>query len=128
MDFMNQKVINIAPVEFFVLDEVDRMLDMGFVRDIRKIRDQLKNVKQTYTFSATISDEIKKIINEYIPGYESIKVGSEVTVDKIHHSYMQVEHEDKLFNAKKLIDEHPMDKILIFTQTKRNTKSISTTL
>lgn len=125
---MNQKVINIAPVEFFVLDEVDRMLDMGFVRDIRKIRDQLKNVKQTYTFSATISDEIKKIINEYIPGYESIKVGSEVTVDKIHHSYMQVEHEDKLFNTKKLIDAHPMDKILIFTQTKRNTKSISTTL
>ncbi len=125
MDFINQKVINLAPVEFFVLDEVDRMLDMWFVRDIRKIRAQMKNIKQTYTFSATISDDIKKIIQEHIADYESIKIAGEVTVDKIHHSYMQIEHEHKLANVKMLIDSHPKDKILIFTQTKRNTKAIS---
>lgn len=128
MDFINQKEISLVPVEFFVLDEVDRMLDMWFVRDITKIRAQMRNIKQTYTFSATISDPIKKIINEHVHEYESIKVGDEITADKIHHTYMQVEHEDKLFNVKHLIDQHYQDKILIFTQTKRNTKSISTAL
>lgn len=127
MDFINQKVINLSPAEFFVLDEVDRMLDMWFIRDIKKIRAQLKNVKQTYTFSATISEEIKKVIKEHIPTYESIKVW-DITVAKIHHSYMQIEHEEKLINVKKLLDYHYKEKILIFTQTKRNTKSISTAL
>lgn len=127
MDFMNQKVINVASVEFFVLDEVDRMLDMGFIRDIQKIRNQLKNVQQTYTFSATISEDIKKVITQHVPHYESIKIGEEITVDKIHHSYLPVEHEHKLFMVKKLLDSHPQDKIIIFTQTKRNTKSISMT-
>ena len=128
MDFINQRVINLSSVQFFVLDEVDRMLDMGFIRDIQKIRNQVKNVQQTYTFSATISEDIKKIIHEHIPVHESIKVGQDVTVDKIHHSYIQVAHEEKLFNVKQLLDLHKQDKVIIFTQTKRNTKSISTTL
>ena len=85
----------------------------------------MPNIKQTYTFSATISEDIKKIIQEHIAEYEFIKVGEEVTVDKIHHSYMKVEHDDKLMNVKMLLDSHPQDKIIIFTQTKRNTKAIS---
>jgi ATP-dependent RNA helicase DeaD len=57
-----------------VLDEVDRMLDMGFVRDITSIRSGMKNIKQTLTFSATLSNEVKKIINEHVSEYESIKI------------------------------------------------------
>lgn len=124
MDFMNQRVIDVRVVEYFILDEVDRMLDMGFVRDIRKIRDQLKMVKQTLTFSATMNNEMKSIIKEYITNYEFIKVGEEVTVDKIHHSHIAIEHEQKLFNVIKLIESHPDEKIIIFTHTKRNTKTI----
>ena len=88
----------------------------------------MKDIKQTYTFSATISDTIKKVIDEHISEYKSIKVGDEVTVDKIHHSYIQVEHEDKLFNIENIINHHKKEKIIIFTHTKRNTKTISTTL
>jgi ATP-dependent RNA helicase DeaD len=73
MDFMNQKVIDIRTVDYFILDEVDRMLDMGFVRDIKKIRTQLKMVKQTYTFSATMNNDMKTIIKEHISSYEFIK-------------------------------------------------------
>lgn len=128
MDLINQKEINLSPVQFFVLDEVDRMLDMGFVRDIKNIRAQMKEIKQTYTFSATISDAIKKIIEEHIPDYKFIKVGDEITVNKIAHSYIQVEHEDKLFNVQNIINHHKKEKIIIFTHTKRNTKTISTKL
>lgn len=124
MDFMNQRVIDIRTVDYFILDEVDRMLDMGFVRDIKKIRAQLKMVKQTYTFSATMNNEMKTIIKEHISDYEFIKIGEEVTVDKINHRYLSVDHEQKLFNVIKVIEAHPKDKVIIFTHTKRNTKTI----
>lgn len=124
MDFMNQKVIDIRGVEYFILDEVDRMLDMGFVRDIQKIRSHLKNVKQTYTFSATMNNDMKTIIKEHVSTYEFIKIGEEVTVDKIDHKYIPLEHEQKLYNVIKLIESHPNEKIIIFTHTKRNTKTI----
>lgn len=124
MDFMNQKVINISIAEYFILDEVDRMLDMWFVRDIKKIWAQLKNVQQTYTFSATMNDDMKSIIKDHISTYEFIKIGEGVTVDKIHHRYLPIEHEQKLYNVIKLIKAHANDKVLIFTHTKRNTKTI----
>jgi superfamily II DNA/RNA helicase len=81
-------------------------------------------VKQTYTFSATINNEIKSIIREHISTYEFIKIGEEVTVDKIHHRYVWIDHEQKLYNVIKIIQENPQDKVLIFTHTKRNTKTI----
>ncbi|NCO98307.1 DEAD/DEAH box helicase [bacterium] len=124
MDFVNQKVINLSTVNYLILDEVDRMLDMGFIRDIQRIRAHMKNIKQTSTFSATISPEIKTIIKEHVPEYEFIKIGEAVTVDKIHHSYVSVPHEDKIFNLIKIIKAHINDKVLVFTQTKRNTKTI----
>ena len=124
LDFVNQKVINLSTVNYLILDEVDRMLDMGFIRDIQRIRAHMKNIKQTSTFSATISPEIKTIIKEHVPEYEFIKIGEAVTVDKIHHSYVSVPHEDKIFNLIKIIKAHINDKVLVFTQTKRNTKTI----
>lgn len=124
MDFMNQKVINVGVAEYFILDEVDRMLDMWFVRDINKIWSHLKNVKQTLTFSATMNDQMKAIIKEHISTYEFIKIGEWVTVDKINHRYIAMDHEQKLYNVIKLIKAHPGEKVLIFTHTKRNTKTI----
>lgn len=128
MDFMQQRVVNISTVKYFILDEVDRMLDMWFVRDIEKIRAKLPNLKQTFTFSATMNPKMKNIIRGHISDYECIKIGEEITVDKIHHKYMPVEHEHKLFNVIHLIKEHSKDKILIFTHTKRNTKTIQQVL
>lgn len=124
MDFMNQKVIDISIVEYFILDEVDRMLDMWFVRDIERIWNQLKQVRQTLTFSATMNDDMKAIIRKHISSYAFIKIGEAVTVDKIHHRYLPMDHEQKMYNVIKLIKAHSQDKILIFTHTKRNTKTI----
>lgn len=124
LDFINQKVIDINRVKFLILDEVDRMLDMGFIRDIQRIRTKMRHIEQTSTFSATISPEIKTIIKEHVPTYEFIKIGEAVTVDKINHSFVSVPHDDKIFNLLKIIKSHSNDKIVIFTQTKRNTKTI----
>ena len=124
MDFMGQWFVDVSTVNSFILDEVDMMLDMGFVRDIKKIRTYLKNVKQTYTFSATMNNDMKSIIKEHIFAYEFIKIGDVVTVDKINHRYISVEHEHKLINVLKLISSYSNDKIIIFTHTKRNTKTI----
>jgi superfamily II DNA/RNA helicase len=84
----------------------------------------MKNIQQTSTFSATISPEIKTIIKEHVPEYEFIKIGEAVTVDKINHTFVSVPHEDKITNLIKIIRAHSKDKIAIFTQTKRNTKTI----
>lgn len=124
LDFMNQKVVDVVGVDFFVLDEVDKMLDMWFIRDIKKIRAAMRSVKQTYTFSATVNHDIKEIINEHVPSYEFIKVWDTITVDKINHSYVSVQHENKLINLVHIIQTHMKDKVLVFTGTKRNTKVI----
>lgn len=124
MDFMNQKVIDVSVAEYFVLDEVDRMLDMWFVRDIERIWAHLKGVKQTYTFSATMNNDMKAIIKKHISSYEFIKIGASVAVDKIHHRYLDIDHEQKLYNVIRLIRSHPKDKVIIFTHTKKNTKII----
>lgn len=125
LDFINQKVVDISRVKFLILDEVDRMLDMWFIRDIQRIRSQMRQVQQTSTFSATISPEIKEIIKQHVPEYEFIKIGEAVTVDKINHSFINVAHPDKIFNLIQIIKKHINDKIVVFTQTKRNTKTIT---
>jgi len=125
LDFINQRVIDISHVSFLILDEVDRMLDMWFIRDIQKIRGQMKQLQQTSTFSATINNDIKQIIKGHISDYEFIKIGEAVTVDKINHSFVSVPHQDKISNLLNIIRKHNNDKILVFTQTKRNTKTIS---
>ena len=128
MDLLWQRLIFLPTIETFVLDEVDRMLDMWFVRDIIKIRKQLTNIKQTFTFSATMTDDIRSIIDKYTGKYEFIKVWEEITVDKIDHSYTVVENRDKIMNLTKIINTHKNDKILIFANRKRTTKLLFETL
>jgi superfamily II DNA/RNA helicase len=84
----------------------------------------MKDVKQTFTFSATMNNDMKTIIKEHITEYEFIKIGDAVTVDKINHRYLAVDHEHKLSNLIKLIQTHSREKVIIFTHTKRNTKTI----
>lgn len=84
----------------------------------------MKNVKQTFTFSATMNNDMKAIIKEHVSSYEFIKVGDEVTVDKIDHRFVPIEHDQKLYNLIHILQEHPQDKVIVFTHTKRNTKTI----
>ncbi len=124
MDLFWQWLIKLSTVETFVLDEVDRMLDMWFIKDIIKIWKHLHGLKQTLTFSATMNDKIRRVIDNFTDTYEFIKIGEEITVDKIDHSYTVVEVKDKFINITKLVNIHKKDKIIIFTNTKIATNLI----
>lgn len=128
IEFMEEGFLNPEQIEYFVLDEVDRMLDMGFIDDVDWIWDQLTNLKQTMTFSATINNEIKDIITKHCKDYEYIRVSPSVTVDKIDHTYIELPLADKFPTLMHLLDEHKGQKTIIFAQTKRNTEVITTEL
>lgn len=125
IEFMQEGHLNADQIEYFVMDEVDRMLDMGFIDDVDRIWSQLKNLKQTMTFSATINDEIKKIITKHCSDYEYIRISPSVTVDAIDHTYIELPLEHKFSTLMHLLEGHKNQKTIIFAQTKRNTETIT---
>ncbi|MDD2486792.1 MAG: DEAD/DEAH box helicase, partial [Candidatus Gracilibacteria bacterium] len=126
IDLIERKALKLQEVEYFVLDEVDRMLDMGFVDDIDFIWNSLTAVKQTLAFSATITPEIKSIVEKYLGvNYTFIKATDDLMVEKIDHSFMEVPHLEKYEQLKKFVGKHKSKKTIVFVQTKRDTEVIS---
>lgn len=125
IEFMQNRFFDASKIEYFVLDEVDRMLDMWFIEDVDWIWTQLDNLKQTMTFSATLAQEIKNVIKKHCPEYVDIRVGEKVTVDKIDHTYIEVPHEHKFATLVEILRAHQWQKTLIFSQTKRNTETLT---
>jgi superfamily II DNA/RNA helicase len=121
---MQERSIDLRDVQYMVLDEVDRMLDMGFVDDIKEIRDRLPPLKQTYMFSATYSSEIMSIINAHLKEYEFIKTSTELMVAKIQHHYLPTHDHEKFEVLNHLLKIHDGEKIIIFTQMKRTAQDI----
>jgi ATP-dependent RNA helicase RhlE len=74
LDLLQQKLVTLAHIEIFVLDEADRMLDMGFIRDIRKILTYLPNKRQTLFFSATMAPEIMELATAMLNDPTTVKV------------------------------------------------------
>lgn len=106
IEFMQERYLDVSKITHFVLDEVDRMLDMGFIEDVDRIWSQLDNLKQTMTFSATINSEIKDIIARHCPEHVHIRVGATITVDKIDHTYIDMAHEHKFPTLMHLLRSH----------------------
>jgi len=128
IEFMQNGYFDVTKITHFVLDEVDRMLDMGFIEDVDRIWGQLTILKQTMTFSATINNEIKDIINRHCKEFVHIRVGDQITVDKIDHTYIDIAHEHKFATLVHLLEQHKGQKTIIFAQTKRNTEVITRAL
>ncbi len=128
IEFMQQRYLDVTKITHFVLDEVDRMLDMGFIEDVDRIWSQLPNIKQTMTFSATINDDIKHVITKHCPEYVHIRIGTAITVDKIDHTYIDMTHEQKFPTLMHLLATHKDQKTIIFAQTKRNTEVLARAL
>lgn len=128
IEFIQKRLIDTTKISHFVLDEVDRMLDMGFIEDVDRIWEQLGNLKQTMTFSATINSEIKDIINKHCDKFTHIRVGEKITVDKIDHTYIDIAHNHKFSTLLHILKQHPDQKTIIFAQTKRNTEVITRAL
>ncbi len=126
LDHIGQKTLNLSAVEILVLDEADRMLDMGFIRDIRKILALLPKQRQNLLFSATFSDEIKTLADGLLhnPGYVEV-ARRNATVELISQSVHFIPQRLKSHLLSHLIRHHDWQQVLVFTRTKHGANRLT---
>ncbi|MCZ6837088.1 MAG: DEAD/DEAH box helicase [Planctomycetota bacterium] len=119
LDLMNQGHIDLRSVEILVLDEADRMLDMGFIHDIRKIVEKIPTPRQTLMFSATMPREIRKLADSVLVNPVSIEVAPEATtVDAIDQYIYRVDRKNKGLLLSRILCQDNVKRALVFTRTK----------
>jgi ATP-dependent RNA helicase RhlE len=119
LDLINQKIIDLASVEHFVLDEADRMLDMGFIHDIKKIINFLPQKRQTLFFSATVSRDVMNLAVTLLNDPVKINVvTSSSQTPVVNQSVYYVKQEDKRLLLKHVLEEANIQHALVFTRTK----------
>ncbi len=119
LDLIGQGFIDLSNVEFFVLDEADRMLDMGFIRDIEKVLKLLPKKRQNLLFSATMPKSIAKLAGSFLNNAVMVDVSpKEMTVDRIEQKIMFLRKADKRRLLVKLIKEQKVECGIVFTRTK----------
>lgn len=126
LDLQNQKVLSLDQVEILVLDEADRMLDMGFLRDIKKVINLMPAKRQNLLFSATFSKEIRELAKGILNNPVSVEATPEnTTVEKIEQKVYRVDKGQKPQLVIKLITEGDWKQVLIFTRTKHGANRLS---
>ncbi|MFD2203203.1 DEAD/DEAH box helicase [Shivajiella indica] len=119
LDLVNQKFIDLRQLEFFVLDEADRMLDMGFIHDVKKIIALLPPKRQTLFFSATMPPEIQKLADTLLKNPKTVEVTPpSSTVEKIGQKLYYTNKSDKPKLLLYLLEKEEIDTALVFTRTK----------
>jgi ATP-dependent RNA helicase RhlE len=124
LDHLSQKTIDLSHVEALVLDEADRMFDMGFLPDIRRIIKQVPAKRQTLLFSATMPDDIRKLVREVQRDPVTVQVGHSAPANTVSHALYPVEQHLKTALLMELLKHTDMESILIFTRTKHRAKRI----
>ena len=125
LDLIQQGYIDLNHVEFFVLDEADRMLDMGFIRDIKKILKILPRNRQNLLFSATMPSSIANLANSYLNNAVMIDLSpEEITVERIDQAVLFVRKEDKIKLIIDIIKENQVERGIIFTRTKHGANKL----
>lgn len=130
VDLFEQGHVDLSGVKCFVLDEADRMLDMGFIHDIRKIADELPEERQTVFFSATMAPTITKLANSLLDDPDEIRIAPEVTTaEKIDQRVLFVQHEDKGELLLDLIHTHHKETegelSLVFSRTRHGARKLA---
>ncbi len=126
LDLMNQGFIRLNHIEFFVLDEADRMLDMGFIHDVKRIIRQLPEKRQTLLFSATMPPAIQALSKSILIDPVRVDVDPQaVTVDKIAQSLYFVEGGDKRALLKHILRDDASQRVLVFTRTKHRANNLA---
>jgi ATP-dependent RNA helicase RhlE len=125
LDLMNQGYIKLNNIEYFVLDEADRMLDMGFINDIKKIIAKLPAKKQTLFFSATAAPEIMKLANTLLQNPVRVTVTPVSTAaELVKQSVYYVNKADKRDLLRHVLNNNNIEHALVFTRTKRGADKV----
>ena len=125
LDLHNQKVLSLARIEILVLDEADRMLDMGFLRDIKKILALMPKKRQNLLFSATFSKEIKNLAGNFL--YHPVMVEAtpeNTTAEKVEQKVYRVDKSKKTALINHLISDGNWEQVLVFTRTKHGANKL----
>ena len=126
LDMLSTGLIWLQYTEYFVLDEADRMLDMGFEEDLNKIHNELSGNHQTVLFSATLFPAVKKMAERYGKDYKEIVIGKPTDVaNTIQHLLVDVPYKDKAYALKHLIKRNRSGKTMIFFNTIKETTAIT---
>jgi ATP-dependent RNA helicase RhlE len=126
LDLMNQGHVTLSSVEFFVLDEADRMLDMGFIRDIRKIVGSLPARRQTLLFSATMPHDVADLANSLLTKPKRVEVVPQsTTAERIDQIVYMVPKANKRRLLAELLNGEGVTRSIVFTRTKRGADRVS---
>jgi ATP-dependent RNA helicase RhlE len=125
LDLISQGFISLNAIEYFVLDEADQMLDMGFIHDIKKVLAKLPKRRQSLFFSATMAPAIVKLSNEILGNPEKVTVKPEqATAEKVDQGVYFVSKGDKPKLLVHLIEEKNVNAVLVFSRTKHGANKI----
>ena len=125
LDLMNQRFVNLEHIRMLVLDEADRMLDMGFVHDVKKVIAKVPAKRQTLFFSATMPNEIQQLANTILTKPEKVEVAPvSSTADTIQQSLYYVEKNDKKALLIHLLKDKNIKTALVFTRTKHGADKV----
>ncbi len=129
LDLINQKYLRLSGLEVFVLDEADRMLDMGFIHDIRKVIAMLPAKRHNLFFSATMPTDIRKLADSILtePAYVEVAPVSS-TAELIEQSVMYVEKSRKRELLRYVLKNPALKRVIVFTRTKRGANQVSEVL
>lgn len=129
LEHASQGNVNLSKVEFLVLDEADRMLDMGFIDDVSELLRKLPKERQTLLFSATMSEAVKNLAKNILTNHEVISVSKQnATADTVEHVVYPVGEHQKTELFVELINKHNWFKVLVFTSTKQQADNLKVKL
>ena len=128
LDHMNQRTITLSKINFLVLDEADRMLDMGFIDDIKEILSHIDSKKQICLFSATMPDSIMQLARDQMHNPKHISIEKTISQANINQSYLMLYEKDKfqqLVSTLKPISNNDESHIIVFTATKQRARDLT---
>jgi ATP-dependent RNA helicase RhlE len=125
LDHLQRRSVDLSAVQYLVLDEADRMLDMGFIKDVRSIIDRLPRKRQTLLFSATMPESIAELASEILHNPETVEAGeSQGPAPTIAEEFYQVPRETKLSFLLALLEQEHLESVLVFSRTKHGADKI----
>jgi ATP-dependent RNA helicase RhlE len=128
MDLIQQRIFSLSALELLIMDEADRMLDMGFIRDVKKILTMIPPACQKVLLSATMPAEIQHLVTSILKDPIKINIAPVTTAVKIEQSVYHVDRGNKKALLKHVISEHDMANVLVFARTKHGADKIASDL